>query len=275
MAAMPFPEFQVLVLAGDRTAADPVAAHAGVACKAAVPAAGVPLLARVLDTLGAVPGVGRILVVGPKQEALADCPGLRVALKQARVSHLEPLPSPSRSAAAGLAALGTGGPVLLTTTDHALLTPDMVAAFISGSRLIGADVTVGLVPHARVQAAFPGVRRTVLRFRDGEYCTCNLFGFWAPAGGRVIDFWVNVERQRKHPARLVAGVLGVTGFLGYVLGTLTLADALARASRRLGARIAPVILEDAEASVDVDTPEDLRRVESVLARRVAREGGTA
>lgn len=272
MTAPNTPEFQVLVLAGDRTTADPVAAHARVPCKAAVPAGGIPLLQRVLAAVRALPGAGRILVVGPHASVLARCPELQAALQADGVTHLEPLASPSRSAAAGLAALGAGLPVFLTTADHALLTPALAGAFLRASGDTGADVTVGLVPYAQVQAAFPGVRRTVLRFRDGAYCTCNLFTLRTPTGNRVVDLWVRVEQQRKHPARLVAGVLGVTGLLGYLLGTLTLAAALSRASRRLGVRIAPVILDDAEASVDVDTVADLQRVEGILARRAAAPG---
>ena len=53
----------------------------------------------------------------------------------------------------------------------------------------------------------------------------------------------------------------------YLLGMLTLEEALSRASQRLGARIAPVILDEPEASVDVDTPDDLMRVEAILAKR--------
>jgi CTP:molybdopterin cytidylyltransferase MocA len=258
---------QALVLAGDRTARDPVAVHAGVPCKAAAPVGGVALLARVLTALRRSPDIGRIVVVGPEDGALASCPGLASALAQSGAVRLAPQDSPSRSAAAGLAVVDPDAPVLLTTADHALLTPAIVSAFIAASRASGAHLTVGLVPWPRVQAAFPGVRRTVLRFRDGEFCTCNLFGMRVPAGRSVIDFWAQVERQRKHPARLVAGVLGPTGFIGYLFGVLTLRGALRRASRRFGARIEAVFLDDPEASVDVDTPDDLRRVEDILARR--------
>lgn len=261
------PGFSALVLAADRTPEDAVARFARVACKAAAPVGGVPLLLRVLNALEQVPGMQRALVVGPSAASLAVSPQLVTGLRRDRVARIEPAPSPSRSAAAGLLALGADYPILITTADHALLTASLVGEFVTASRKTGADLAVGLVPYARVRAAFPGVRRTVLRFRDAEYCTCNLFTVLSASGSRVIDFWVRVERQRKHPARLVAGILGVGGVVRYLLGTLTLADALSRASLRLGARITPVILDDPEASVDVDTPDDLRRVEAILARR--------
>jgi hypothetical protein len=163
---------------------------------------------------------------------------------------------------------GSDHPVLLTTVDHALLTPWLARNFMAASIASGGDLTVGLVPHRLVAAAFPGVRRTVLKLDKG-YCTCNLFALLAVPGIRAVDAWVVVEQQRKHPARLVAGALGAAGLIRYLAGALSLDDAMTRASKRLGAKILPIVLDDPEASVDVDTPDDLRRVEQVLLRRRA------
>ncbi|MBI1731821.1 MAG: NTP transferase domain-containing protein [Gammaproteobacteria bacterium] len=267
--SLPGSGFNALILAGDRSAADPVARHAGVACKAAVPVAGVPLLNRVIAAVRGVPRLGRIVVVGPAQACMAAHPSLTAAIETPGVTRLDPEPSPSRSAAKGLQALGNELPVLITTADHALLTAPLAARFISASLILEADLAVGLIDYDRVAAAFPGVRRTVLRFGDG-YCTCNLFAVLTRTGNRVIKFWTAVEQQRKNPARLVAGILGVAGLVRYLVGAMTLDDALSRASRRLGARIAPVMLDDPEASIDVDTPDDLRRVEAILAQRAGR-----
>ena len=259
--------FNALVLASDRTRDDAVAKFAGVSCKAAAIVGGVPMLLRVLNALAPIPGLDQIVVVGPSAVALAGSVPLSVGLQRDRVRRLEPEASPSRSAGAGLRALGTDDPVLITTGDHALLTSGLAGGFMAAALASGADLAVGLVGFARVQSAFPGVRRTVLRFQDDAFCTCNLFAVLTPAGSRVIDAWVRVEQQRKHPARLVAGILGVGAVLRYLLGVLTLEQALSRASQRMGARIAPVILDDPEASVDVDTPDDLLRVEAILASR--------
>ena len=55
--------------------------------------------------------------------------------------------------------------------------------------------------------------------------------------------------------------------LAYLLGRLTLDDAMARASNVIGARVAAVVLPYAEAAIDVDKPADLELVETILARR--------
>jgi GTP:adenosylcobinamide-phosphate guanylyltransferase len=263
--------FHAVVLAADRIAADPVARHAGVACKAAAPVAGQPLLSRVMETLRGVRGMGRIIVLGPARPCLDRHPILAVALQDAKATRLDPDSSPSRSAMRGLNEAGIASPVLITTADHALLKAPLVESFMEASVASGADLTVALLLHGRVAAAFPGMRRTVLRLGPG-YCTCNLFAVMTAAGIRVIESWIAMEQQRKHPARYVAGLLGVPGFLRYLIGALSLDAALAGVSRNLGARIAPVILDDPEAGVDVDTPDDLRRVEEVLSGRTRGSG---
>jgi CMP-N-acetylneuraminic acid synthetase len=53
----------------------------------------------------------------------------------------------------------------------------------------------------------------------------------------------------------------------YLLGRLSLDDALARASRVIGAKIAAVVMPQPEAAIDVDKPADLELVETILARR--------
>ena len=53
---------------------------------------------------------------------------------------------------------------------------------------------------------------------------------------------------------------------------LTLDDALERASRSIGTRLAAVQLSDAEAAVDVDRLADLELAESILEERSRRPG---
>ena len=150
--------------------------------------------------------------------------------------------------------------MLLTTADHALLTPAVVDHFCEAARATGADVVVGLARAEQVLAAFPGTRRTILRLKGGGYCGCNLFAFLTPTGRGAAQYWRRVEQQRKRPLRLAAGVLGWSAILDYALGRLTLERALERMSRRLGLRAGAVILPFPEAAVDVDSVEDLQLV---------------
>ena len=252
--------FTAVVLAGDRTAHDPVARAAGVPCKALALVGGRPMVHRVLDALGAARGIGARILCGPRRDALEQDAELRVLVDAGTVEWLAPAATPSLSAAAALDRVPAATPVLLTTADHALLTPAIVDYFCEAAHATGADVVVGLARAEQVLAAFPGTRRTILRLKGGGYCGCNLFAFLTPTGREAARYWRRVEQQRKRPLRLAAGVLGWCAILDYALGRLTLERVLQRVSRRLGLRAGAVILPFPEAAVDVDTVEDLRLV---------------
>ena len=129
----------------------------------------------------------------------------------------------------------------------------------------GVDVTVGLAPHAVVLEGYPGIRKTVLRFSDGEFCGCNLFAFLTPEGRQIAAFWRKIEQQRKKPLRVI-GMLGWWAVIRYRLGLLPLEEALAKLGKRLGLRIRAVVLPYANAAIDVDSIADLDLVQTTIDR---------
>jgi hypothetical protein len=129
-------------------------------------------------------------------------------------------------------------------------------------------VTVGLAPYALVKEAYPDIKKTVLRFSDGEFCGCNLFAFLTPEGRRAANFWRKIEQERKKPL-LVIGLLGWWAVIRYRLGMLPLEEALAKLSKRLGLRIRAVILPYANAAIDVDSIADFVLVQGSLAKVAA------
>ena len=132
-------------------------------------------------------------------------------------------------------------PLLVTTGDHPLLTPEIVAHFCAAARATGADLVAGLASAAAIRTAYPDAQRTYLRFRDERYSGANLFAVLKPEGRRAVAFWRRVEQERKRPWRLVRA-FGWQPLLAYLLGRLTLDDAMARASNVIGARLAAVVL---------------------------------
>ena len=110
------------------------------------------------------------------------------------------------------------------------------------------------------------MKKTVLRFRDGEYCGCNLFAFLTADGRRMADYWRRVETQRKNPVRIIR-ILGWWAVIQYLLGWLTLENALASLSRRLHLKLEAIILPFAEAAVDIDSIADHTIVQQKLAQR--------
>ncbi|MBP2301122.1 NTP transferase domain-containing protein [Azospirillum picis] len=256
-----------IVLAGSRGPEDPVAAAAGVSHKALAPVAGVPMLVRVLETLGAVPRIGHTLVLIEKPDLVLADPAFAHLLAGGAVTVLPAAESPSLSVLAALDHAGpdTSFPFLVTTADHPLLTTAMVDHFWTNLPS-GADAAVALARSETIRAAYPESRRTYLRFRGGAYSGCNLFAFRTPRSRSVVTFWRQVERDRKRPWRMIRQ-LGPLTLLAFALGRLRLDDALAALGRRTGTVLAAVDLPFADAAVDVDRPADLTLAEAILRRR--------
>lgn len=256
--------FTALVLAGTRPGGDQLARAAGVSHKALAHVAGISMLARVLDTLRATAAVRRVVVCGIDREALVTQPELRRFVEE--VELVGSRTTPSASVLAALRELDPCLPLLVATADHPLLTPVLVDDFCARSVVSGADVTVGLVAAELVHRAFPTPRRTILPFRDGAYCGCNLYAFLTAAGQRAAAAWTQIEQHRKRPWRIVSA-LGIGVTLRFLLRRLTVDAVTNLASERIGARVRPIFLAHPEAGFDVDTWAHLAAAEAFLRAR--------
>ena len=259
-----------LVLAGDRTKVDSLINHTKVGSKAMIDIDGLPMVRRVLNALRASRVVDKIALSGPEASEVAKDEQLAQWVDGQEVLWTAPGTSPSTSAYQVMQSLDPEEPVLLTTADHPLLTPEMVDAFGRQSLADDVDVTVGLAPHALVLEAYPGIKKTVLHFSDGDFCGCNLFAFLTPEGRRAARFWRKIEQERKKPL-VVIGLLGWWAVIRYRLGMLSLEEALAKLSKRLGLRMRAVILPYANAAIDVDSIADLMLVKGSLAKAAAED----
>lgn len=246
-----------LVLAGTRPGGDPLAREAGVSHKALIEVGGQPMLARVVRALAAAPAVGRIIVAIDRPELLRGMWGEDIAVESVPTAA-----GPSASVAAALAR--EGAPLLVTTADHALLQSEWVAEFLDAADP-SADACVGLARREAVLAAAPQSQRTWLRFADGDYSGCNLFLLRTGAAAGVVRLWQQLEADRKRPLSLLQK-LGWWSVLRYRLGWLRLDQAMARLGTLAGARVAPVILRDGRAAIDVDKSADLVLVRALLDR---------
>ena len=262
----PHPKFTAVVLAADRGPDDPVAKAAGVRCKSLTPVGGKPMVFRVLDALTASQVVNTYILCGPPKSVVDQEPDLGTLIASGRIKWFENQATPSSSAFHVLQTLPDEAPVLLTTADHALLSARIVDYFCSEAQASGCDVVAGVARHEAVTAAYPQTRRTATRLKDGAYCGCNLFAFLTPRARLAADFWRRVEKQRKNPLRVIR-VLGWRAVSRYLIGRLSLDEALKRMSHRLGFKAGAVVLPFPEAAVDVDSVSDLKLVENIVSNR--------
>ena len=265
--------FTAIVLAADRGPDDPVARSAGVPCKSLTPIAGIPMVFRVINALETSREVDAINLCGPPESIVNQTADLVDLIAADNVKWYANQATPSTSAYHVLQQLPEEVPVLLTTADHALLNARIVDHFCSHARDTGCDVVAGIARHEVVAAAYPQTKRTATRLADGAYCGCNLFAFLTPRARLAADFWRQVESQRKNPLRVIR-ILGWTAILRFVMGRLTLMEALDRLSHRLGFKAGAVIMPFAEAAVDVDSVGDLELVERIVSKKHMNEFGS-
>ena len=87
---------------------------------------------------------------------------------------------------------------------------------------------------------------------------------------RAARFWRRIEQERKKPL-MVIGLLGWWAVIRYRMGVLSLEEALAKLSKRLGLRMRAVILPYANAAIDVDSIADLILVKGALEKAAAED----
>lgn len=247
--------WSALLLAGSRPRAQADASLV-MGHKALLEVGGLPMVLRPLQALLDSPEIGQVTVVAQDVEALR-----RVLPAHPRVR----LDRSEQTIAATLAeSIRLGDlryPTLVTTADHALLEPAMIAEFIAAAD--GFDLAIGVVGEKAMLARFPGAKRTWIGFRGGRYSGANLFAFGSDKVIGAIDSWRSVEQDRKKGWRLL-GALGPSLLLGALLNLRTVHESATAVGRKLGMTIRVVELSDPRAGIDVDKPADHVLVEAIL-----------
>jgi hypothetical protein len=156
-------------------------------------------------------------------------------------------------------------PLVITTGDNALHTPEMVRYFCDSLGEVTEDGAIGVTPAEYILAKYPEGNRAFHRFRDGAFSSCNIYALLTPKsldGPRVFN---SGGQFGKKPRRLI-GAFGLFAFLLYKSRLFTLRTILKALSRSVGITTAPVLMPFAEGPIDVDRMKDWE-----LANRIVRE----
>ena len=260
----------VLLLAGQREGrVDPLAEATGVTLKAMVPVAGKPMLLHTLGTLAKAPNVGRIVVSINAGSGVENLPEVAALVRDGRVEIRDARPNLVDSVFFALE--GESFPVLITTADTVLMTPQTVGEIDGAARARGADVAIALARREDVLAAHPDGQRRFYRFGCGYYSNCNNYWIGARSALAPAELFRTGGQFVKHPSRVI-GALGVAGLFELVrfrFGLGTLEQGCARLSTRFRLNIRPVVVTDGATAIDVDAERSLKVAEEVIAQRRA------
>ncbi|QNP44298.1 nucleotidyltransferase family protein [Sphingomonas daechungensis] len=182
-----------VVLAGSRPGKDPFAESYGTDLKALIPVGGEPMVRRPVEALLQSEGITLVRVLAQQPERIRD-----VLPEDARIS----VEASGDTIAATLEKMcvdpSVRWPILVTTADHALLTPAMIADFLG--KAAGADVAIGLVSQAALLKRLPQTKRTWLKFRGGAYSGANLFLLGSPKIRSTLQLWAPTSRTGRRPS---------------------------------------------------------------------------
>ncbi|ADV68877.1 NTP transferase domain-containing protein [Deinococcus maricopensis] len=239
------------VVLGGGDAGDEFAASQGVAVKPLLALGGRPMAAWVLDALRASGRVRRVAYVGPTTPELDARIDVRVTDQGSLLGNLE----------AGVAALAgeAGRRVMVVTADIPMLTGAELAEVLDAAP--NAGLVYPVVTRAACEAAYPGVKRTYARLRDGVFTGGNVFLLDPSLIGRFLPRLRALLAARKNPARL-ALMIGPGVLVRLLLGRLRIAALEARVGALLGVEARALVTARASVGTDVDKLEDL-----ALARR--------
>lgn len=252
----------VLILAGQRLGRiDPLAETHGVAHKCLVPLLGRPLIAHVLDTIDAAFPDAKIVVSINDPGALDDEPELRGFLATGRLSTVAADLNLLESVLA--ATHRVNFPLLITTGDNVLMTPEALRRFYEFALRETADAAALFARKEDILAAHPAGQPRFWKFRDGEFSGCNTFWIRDRDALAVGEIFRGGGQFLKFPKRFVAA-FGLSNLIGFRLRLFTVQRMLARVSKRFGKQIRVQIANDGRLAIDVDNAFSHKVAERLL-----------
>ncbi|MBO9516601.1 MAG: nucleotidyltransferase family protein [Porphyrobacter sp.] len=248
MAQEPVPT--VLILAGQRLGrVDPLAAKYGIEHKCLVPLLGRPLIGYVFDAVDAAFPTAQILVSINDPHALDNEPEARRFFDAGRLKVVRSAENLLESVFAAIKDITY--PLLLTTGDNVLMTPEALRGLQEYALEEGADCAALFATKEAILAAHSEGQPRFWKFRDGEFSGCNTFWMRDATSTKVGEIFRGGGQFLKFPKRFIAA-FGLTNLIGFRLGLFDVKRMLSRVSSRFGKKIVAQITEDGELAIDVD-----------------------
>jgi hypothetical protein len=208
--------------------------------------------------------VGAIRVVAHETDEIAALPFIAALIGQGRLSFAEGKFNLVDSVFSG--GDGADFPLLITTADNCLVTPEGYTEFVSKCLAAKADAAAALARKEDVIAADPIGQKRFYEFSDGGFSNCNMY--WI--GNRDALSAAEIMRQggqfMKFPSRIIKA-FGLLNLIRFRLGTGSKEKLFAQVSKRFGFNLVPIEVSDGHYAIDVDEERSLGVTERILKRR--------
>ncbi|MSO99220.1 MAG: hypothetical protein EXR11_13555 [Rhodospirillaceae bacterium] len=265
-------KFTALVLAASRRGTqDPVAQIQGLSHKCLVKMNGVPMVERVIGALRGAKNVGRVFVSIESPDILRFDPKLAAMIDRGEIVTVPSEGNLAQSVFKAVAEIPDPFPLIISTADNALHTPEMMDYFCDEVGRGASDVYVGMTRAQLILDKYPGGQRAFHRLKDEAYSSCNLYCLKTERGARAAQAFATGGQFGKKPQRIISA-FGIWAFILYKLRLVTLDGVMRQISRALKLDVRAALIPWAEGPIDVDNAKDYALVTKILEAREGKAG---
>ncbi len=261
----------VLVMAASRRGVDdPVAKLQGLSHKCLVKLDGQVMLERVLEALVDSGSVGTIHVSVDSIDILTATPRLQAWVDEGRVVFVEARGNLADSVLYAVSHIDDALPLLITTGDNALHTPEIIRDFVRDMEASNADTVLGFTREDVVMQDYANSGLAFHRLKDGGFSSCNLYALNKPNALKAVKVFEGGGQFGKRHMRILKA-FGVWPFVLYKMKWSTLDGLINAIARNLGITADVSWLDYPWGPIDVDHEHSFNLTEETLIRR--RTGG--
>jgi GTP:adenosylcobinamide-phosphate guanylyltransferase len=154
--------------------------------------------------------------------------------------------------------------VLIVMADLPLLTPESIDDFIRRCNEIDGEYYYSILEKSISEKKYPGLYHTYVKLKEGIFCGGGLIlmnpGIVTPCRCSLMD---KLLQERKKPFEM-AKLLGVTTLLKLLCRQASIDDLLKRTSEVFNCVTRTIVTPYAEIGMNVDRPEELKLVRSII-----------
>lgn len=267
-----FPPASVLVMAASRRGVDdPVAKLQGKSHKCLVELDGQVMLERVIEALVDSGFFDTIHVSIDNADVLRATAKMSDWMDEGRVIFVQSHGNLADSVLKAVDEIDNALPMIITTGDNALHTPEIVRDFVRDFHASTADAVVGFTREDVVLREFADSGLAFHRLKDGGFSSCNLYGLKNANALKAVKIFEGGGQFGKRHMRILKA-FGLWPFVIYKLKLRTLQGLVDAISRRLRVSTEVSWLDYPWGPIDVDHKHSFDITEAALIRRREAQG---
>ncbi|GAA0279919.1 hypothetical protein GCM10009127_21290 [Alteraurantiacibacter aestuarii] len=245
---------------------DPVARLQNKSHKCLVELDGQVMLERVLEALIDSGCFGTVHVSVDDASILRATPVMQAWADEGRVVPVAARGNLADSVLAAAEEIPDPLPLIITTGDNALHTPELIRDFMQAFWEGDEDAAVAFTSDDVVLRDYPNSGLAFHQMKDGGFSSCNLYGLRRAKALTAVKIFEGGGQFGKRHMRILKA-FGLWPFIIYKLKLSDMRGLVNAIGRKLGVSIAPVMLEYPFGPIDVDHKHSFDITEATLIKR--------